>query len=580
VTLLLLAALLGADPAAELLEADYVLPRGLADPDVLNELRSRPVDLNRADLVELMRIQSLSPELASRILTVRDSVGGLRSPSDLRRLGLLDSLELEKLTPFVRVGSAPSKGSLQIVMRVSSESLGHIARRHAAQAQRIQAAAGRFGLVVLAARDAGESELCDLLAGGVAFRNVRTSVLFGNFELHAGQGLVFGRPHFQLGIPDATAWAAEPATLPRGFAENTLLQGGSLTQRIGPLRTGVFVSRQRLDAQPLSDSCVRGIDYSGRHDDSVSRAGQRLLGEDFAGTRMEFCGSRLGAGVSGFTNRYSRRISPSGAGFRGQGLSVLGADAIWQPSEYRLGLELAQTIGHGWAGALDLRGRWAGLEMRFGFVHYERDFYSPHSRARGLARTRSEQQVRFRLTRRIREWQFTGSGTTAQNTDVDSMPARIELLVRRCRAPLDLSLRWKQSFCDVVSTTGGLRLDIEWSPVPGLGLLLHAEDRFGFDNPGRRGAAVAAGVSYRANRLELGVRAIAFDVDDADVRVYAWESGPSGNNRAFAGRGERLRLVGSLGPVRGLRLQTALGLTVSGPVNLDAAVGLSFVLGA
>jgi len=62
-----------------------------------------PVDLNRANTSDLMRLPGIGPMLAARIVESRDTDGPFASPEDLRRVRGLHRRTLDRLRPLVTV---------------------------------------------------------------------------------------------------------------------------------------------------------------------------------------------------------------------------------------------------------------------------------------------------------------------------------------------------------------------------------------------------------------------------------------------------------------------------------------------
>jgi hypothetical protein len=169
-------------------------------------------------------------------------------------------------------------------------------------------------------------------------------------------------------------------------SESARLTGLDFTQAFGFLRIECFAARNRWDATPNQDSTIRSITYSGQHDDSASQANRDRLREDIAGARLGFRTEKLRVNLNGYANGYDKTIS-SGAttpGFEGRSIQVISLDASSQITDYVLGLEAANSLGHGWAGSLDLTGDWERLQTRLMVSYLPKAFYSPHSRSRSM----------------------------------------------------------------------------------------------------------------------------------------------------------------------------------------------------
>jgi competence protein ComEA len=69
----------------------------------------QPIDLNRAGRGELLQLPGVGPNLANRIVDVRDGRGGFQSPDDLRSVSGIGPARLERIRPWVQAnGEAPA----------------------------------------------------------------------------------------------------------------------------------------------------------------------------------------------------------------------------------------------------------------------------------------------------------------------------------------------------------------------------------------------------------------------------------------------------------------------------------------
>ncbi|MCE5268827.1 MAG: helix-hairpin-helix domain-containing protein [Planctomycetaceae bacterium] len=70
------------------------------------------VDVNTADLPELMQLPGVGEKLAERIIEARDSAGPFLSPDDLRRVHGIGPKTFEKLRPYLRpIGKEETRAS-------------------------------------------------------------------------------------------------------------------------------------------------------------------------------------------------------------------------------------------------------------------------------------------------------------------------------------------------------------------------------------------------------------------------------------------------------------------------------------
>jgi hypothetical protein len=523
--LLLALALLVASPEAELFEDDITLPRDYTWTEFLSQLRDNPLDLNRATAAELLQLPWLTPAIVGRLVARRAQAGRFRSTRELAGIEGIDSSVIDEIQPYVRVINRPSESKTGEMVRVRNDSLSRFrAFTRYSLAERVQADFGNLGLSLVSAKDVGERDAFDFLAGGLDYRGRQTRLAAGDFELQFGQGLVFSRPR-SFWLSSNTMRLPNPTSLslPGTFAENTFLRGVALNQGIGPLSVTVFLSRSRLDARPNPDSTIQSISYDGTHDDSAAIANKGRLLELLGGARLGYRRPGFMVGLSGYANRYDRLIRSDSLGFQGRNLAVVASDLAWQQPSYYLLAEVAHSLNHGWAGGLDLFGDWTRLKTHLNLGYFARDFYSPHSRTRSLSRPHAELEGTFRASYRWQSWTGTIYGTTSRDFVLDSMPARLQLNVENRPPPFRFALQWQQSFKDELARSMGTRLDVTWLPVRSLTFGFRLDDRFQLARPGERGIAFSLGAGFDRPGYSLDARVTRFLVANSECRVYAYE---------------------------------------------------------
>jgi competence protein ComEA len=75
-----------------------------------SETLAEPVDINRANAEQLQQLPGIGPELARRIID-RRKIAPFRSVEELRRVRGIGAKTLEKLRPYVTVGTTPERAA-------------------------------------------------------------------------------------------------------------------------------------------------------------------------------------------------------------------------------------------------------------------------------------------------------------------------------------------------------------------------------------------------------------------------------------------------------------------------------------
>jgi hypothetical protein len=582
--LILLLAFLSAQwpSGPEAVEEDVTLPAEYTWDEVLSGLQADPVDLNSASESDLLRIPFVTPGIARDIVAWRQANGPLHDVYDLTQIAEIDSTFVMGIRPYVKVTRQGRESAGTALFRASSRQGGPESgppREFSSSAltERFRFELNGLSFAFSAAKDVGESDILDFLAGGIGYRQRNTRLSVGDYELNFGQGLVFDRPRpYWLTSSIQRSPAALGLTLPWTQAENTLLRGLAVAQAFGPFSVEGFCSRSQLDATLNPDSSIHNINYEGLHDDSTAQANKDRLREDLAGARVGAKSRNLQLGLAGYINRYDPMIESDRGGFQGRSLSVAAAELDWRVLPYTLGAEVACSWRHGWAGGLDLAGDWGKFRTRLNLGYRQKDFFSPHSRSRSLQRLHDELEGAFRTSYELGIWDLSLYATTSRDFVLDSMPARIELDIGNRRSALRYGLRWKQSYKDQTTQTAGTRLDLGYRFNSHFSLDCRFEDRFLMQQPGQRGTILILGGEFQRSGFSLESRVSGFRVNDPRCRVYAYEPGFPGNNTSFAQNGWRGYAKGGVRIVRSLELKLKIGVfrdtvaTVDGGLSLEA----------
>ncbi len=80
-------------------------PRKVAQADAVQPGPSKVLDLNRASLDDIEALPGIGPVLAQRVIDYRASAGKFKSVEELRQVKGIGAKKLERLRPFVAVGT-------------------------------------------------------------------------------------------------------------------------------------------------------------------------------------------------------------------------------------------------------------------------------------------------------------------------------------------------------------------------------------------------------------------------------------------------------------------------------------------
>jgi hypothetical protein len=489
----------------------------------LESLRECPVEVNRADETELLRIPGLTVETAKRIVTERKSNGAFHYPDDLmNRLGL-DVNQLARILPYIRFdNTGPELFSRTREIRRTAGEDGETSVRFD---QKVRARSGPvLGEIVLQDRT-GEKQI---LRGFSEVKKKTWDAVVGNFCMEAGQGLVFWSPYYWTKGSDPVAPALKEGRGAKGCAYPSAapMLGGAASIRYD----GV------------------GLDLmAGNTSDKIPIAGGRL-GFSWGDGEIGISGWRdkTGSNVAGSDGRFARRPY----------------EAAWEIARSRSG-------GVGFVGIC--RAGLAGLDWVAAVRRFDPDFESPFGQT-FTGRTQNEKGFYWGVSatpfRRTRIGAFYDVRQSMGPDRTHPAPfggddAFIEW-DQRVRSGLGWTFRFRIRREDILEEIPGVRIPIEVmirrrhqlcrlelriNPTRWLKLKSRFETaRVEYGIPESKpvgkpktGFVVLQDLRIDADNLALLIRFAAYESDDWDSRVYELENDLPGvlTLKAMSGRGLR-----------------------------------------
>ena len=291
--------------------------------EMLEELASNPLKINTASREQLLDLPFLNEAIADSILSYRERVGGFASKGELmfvsgtdyairRYLSLFIKVEPLQLEPVGHVGIRPGEKLHDNNRVFLGQPVGGILRYRYRWRRNL-----RYGLTLQ--HDRGEPFAA---RGNIPFdytsayfwsrsNDERTDIIFGDYRLSWGQGLVMGHRFMNsfgtiLDAPRRTGSIFAPHT---SGEENNFLRGGAILWRVGSWRLAGFASYRTLDARIDGDT-VRSLLTTGLHRTDVEIQRKDAVGMFVAGAHAELGGRGWDIGMGTFFGHYSKPISP------------------------------------------------------------------------------------------------------------------------------------------------------------------------------------------------------------------------------------------------------------------------------
>lgn len=499
------------------------------DDAVLQEevelLLTHPVDLNRATTDELLAIPWLNPLLAYRIVALRDSLSGFRDVRQLRNVSGMTEDCYRSLLPVIAVSrSVESDRVYDLLARSTTKGLPPTTGSMSFLGRlRLREASRQVSAVV--EKDRCERSWVDWAGIGFGCERPGLSLVFGDFSVSSGLGLVLSGPHRR----SAAGWSAgyggpEALSLAGSALENRNLRGAGGEIRMADWRIGGSASMAGRDAKLDSAGRVVRLVSSGTHCDSASqnRVQERSVGLMAAGRWSRFRLSFCGCGVD-----YSRHFAAgsSGGSFSGNSLASGSAGIEAAVGDYLVRAEAAISTGGGGAGAFELNGRWKNLAVAMTAAGYDEYYFAPLGRWRMLTGRQSRFECRARLAYDKGGLHVGLRGNTHRDFALDSLPARAELELGYERGVVDCDLRLGRSYRLDQERSRTARLNIECRFESGRGVALLLADEYREQAEGR-GMMIGLAAKSEGEFLWFALTAARFDITGSGTGMYLGEYGP------------------------------------------------------
>lgn len=184
--------------------------------EILEELTNNPVDINKADLIELTKIPGVDNITAQKIIDHRNKFGKYYSTNELYTIETFDKNLVEQITPFIKTdddnslinseksGSFFNNSKFIVRNRVTSDlqtRKGFLDNKYVGSKLKsynrfIYKYKENYQMGILAEKDPGENSFTDFLSYHLQIKNFGfiKNFVAGDFVLEFGQGLALWSP--------------------------------------------------------------------------------------------------------------------------------------------------------------------------------------------------------------------------------------------------------------------------------------------------------------------------------------------------------------------------------------------------
>ena len=324
--------------------ADEIIPDLLQEPseesdnsvlyDTIEELLSNPVNINNAELSELLRIPFMDISTADLILKHRKKFGHFFSVNELYSIDSLSKQIIDKISPFLTVGKKASyKGNT--INKFFANSTFHLRSRLQDDIQdkmgfienkfkgskykiynRVLAGFNNFELGFLTDKDPGENLINDFSSYFLSIKKIGfiSNIIVGDYLIKWGQGLaLWSRYGFSKGADAVFPVKKNSKILSRyiSSSENNFFRGAALNMEFKNFLITAFYSCNRLDAN--IDSVSHGIlsmPADGLHRTENEIAKRKTALETVMGTALDYRNNHLNMGVLYYNSYFGNPFIP------------------------------------------------------------------------------------------------------------------------------------------------------------------------------------------------------------------------------------------------------------------------------
>ncbi len=514
----------------------------------LDELREHPLDLNRMNRNELLRLPFLDEMSVKRLLDARTEQGNFRRIEDVLRMPEWSGEQREVLQRYTAVVPRVERARVRATTQVKSVSSSSLRGSFSSN----ERASG----FIMMRQDASRPQALQDVSVGIAYVGAGQGwrAMAGDFQFESGTGLVFGSAY------GSSSWLARGTALVPSYASGlksrptsdklSMFRGAGLQVTRGMFGVTALMSRQRLDAITANDGVERITEgesvtslTEAARDDQVE---ERLFGAEVAAHldqwRMSVCGAR-----SLFSPEFNPGPDPvQPFVFRGRRLDVGGMSLSGGCRRLEFVAEAARSILGSSAARAVLAMRRNSLGLSLYHSYASPDFFSPHSKAWGafgdeaVNTNRTGIRLRFASSAYVLGLHAWNSRTPFRTA---SLPLRktssgIEI---RSELPLTAILNaevlagrtWNEDSGteshEVMKRTDRSRLELTLLQDIEFKLRLELRSVHSDDNrDGKRGSLLFLQTKYPNRLATLLLRITFFDIESGDAAIRAYETAPIG----------------------------------------------------
>lgn len=317
----------------------------------LDFLREHPINVAKPTYGDLIRIPFVSPLLAEAIIIFSDTVV-ITSVEQIRSVSLMTPVLFDRLLPFITVVHPVSESLSMIFLPERFDSRTRIERRlqstkefmdnkflgdEYSSYQRIKIKNDNFEIAGLLEKDVGEIYDDGLVAGYIEVENISfvKNIVLGNYNISAGQGLVFAKNISSTKGSDAVGQTRKRGSIISPSVstdEFRYFQGGASRIAFDSYSVMGFYSMRNLPATVDSLGTATSFYTTGMYRTNNDLVKRNMLWEKVAGGKVDYMfDSKNTVSFTVMNVAYDKFLKPSLFNLEGK-RSISSGSVSWETS--------------------------------------------------------------------------------------------------------------------------------------------------------------------------------------------------------------------------------------------------------
>ena len=519
----------------------------------LETLKNNPMDINTANLEDLMKIPYLSSADCLRIVEYRETHGPFNMVQDLLKIPGFDIFIFDKIRPLITISVKPIRIE-KFSMRLRLETEIPKQEKSEAYYSKTQCVFNQYTVSLVTEKDPYESSFFDYYVAGLIIDEGKRKFALGKYNLDLGSGVVLSPIGSFFQAADYQMMINERGIIPyTSVLENSGFFGGTLADSLF-LKFTLFYSNQKLDGRVDSLGFAHSFDAYGQHTDSASLSHKDKINEEMFGYDVGYRFSNLLISNRFCNCTYDPEFvcNDSFAKFYGAGFWISAIGLKYYGKDFVLFSEWARSFQSRIGGLFGFSGFFSYFDFNLTGKYFPVGFYSP----KGVEADDDYIGGTLDIRHQSRLADLGATLAVTNKTEVDSAKYDLRLNFEKALGIVDARIQMRWRYLKGQRDLSGSRVFLHITPLKNIFFDLRFEEKDVYEpDTLDRGIFGALEVGLDFKVVQLRIRYGLFDTDSYDSRVYVYETDLPGiiNNRMLYSQGNYGFVYFALRPIEKMR---------------------------